>query len=159
MTKNENYNEDELLNEGEEIVNESDLEGLEIIEEEPTIEMMEEEEIVVEMEEEILEEVIEEETYLQPVAVQEQNRPSAMKTEIEPLPAKYYDPSKSFKTNLEEFFTKNRKSKLKHIAAIVEKFEGREEEVMRYLYYKYVVKPISIINGQKPSFRSFLRSN
>ncbi len=127
----------DFLEEGEEIINEENI----------TAEMV------------IMEEIIEEEIIIESYSVSETIN-ELPKVAVEPKPSKYFDPKKSFEKNLKDFFEKNRRSKLKFVSAIAEKFKGQEEEVMQYLYYKYVTRVGAIINRQKaPSFNSFLSSN
>lgn len=44
-----------------------------------------------------------------------------------------------FETKLNEFFTKHKPSKLRHVAKIVSKFKGQEEFVLEHLNNKYVL--------------------
>ena len=67
----------------------------------------------------------------------------------------YYDPSISFEDQLVAFFKKNRKSKVRHAAKIAATFVGKEQEVMTYLYHKYVDENIPI-PGRKKIQKSIL---
>ena len=124
------YDEDGNPIEGE-IINEEDLMAEENIEEELPTDNTETSEI---MSEEIHEELVSE----TPEPIEQSNY--------------YFDDSKSFEQNLTDFFQKHRRSKLKHVPALVEKFTGKEERVMEYLNYKYVTKVNAIIRGEKSSF-------
>ncbi len=80
---------------------------------------------------------------------------SEIKSVVEDSTVDYYDASKSLKENLEVFFTKYRKSKLKHVPKLVSEFKGKEAEVMAYLNYKYVTKVNALVKGEPvPSFGS-----
>lgn len=124
------YDEDGNPIEGE-IINEEDLSTEENIEEELSADNSETSEV---LSEEIHEEL------------------ASQTSEPIEQPNYYFDDSKSFEENLTDFFQKHRRSKLKHVPALVEKFTGKEEQVMEYLNYKYVTRVNAIIRGEKSSF-------
>ncbi len=66
----------------------------------------------------------------------------------------YFDQSQSFLDNLTAFFKKYRPGKIKHAKALAKEYKGQEEEVLDYLYYKYVTRVNALVNKKRiPPFR------